>query len=164
MLHIHPIDHSDSVVARQIHALLHMAHAQEAQQLGRHEQAGAARSAEDIRSSVAFYLGAFEGDTLVGAASLAPDDEPGQIGIAMLCVAPAHQRRGIGRSLVVEALRRGETMAFSVSAAADNAAALALYRGLGFVAYRRGTLGLDRLAMIKLRRDAMPAAIKEQPS
>lgn len=164
MLRIQPIDHSDSGVARQIHALLHMAHAQEAQHLGRHGQAGAARSAEDIQSSVAFYLGAFEGDSLVGAASIAPDDEPGQIAIAMLCVAPACQRRGIGRSLVVEALRRGETMAFAVSAAADNTAALALYRGLGFVAYRRGTLGIDRLAMVKLRRDAMPVTIQVKPS
>ena len=51
-------------------------------------------------------------------------------------------------------MRRGESMAFCVSAAADNAAALALYRGLGFVAYREGTLGPDRLAMLKLRRDA----------
>lgn len=154
MLRIDPIDHRDPGVARQIHALLQGARAQEAQQLGRHEPAGEAHAAADIQSSNAFYLGAFDDERFVGAASLAPDDEPGQISIALLCVAPAHQRLGIGRSLVAEALRRGESMAFCVSAAADNAAALALYRGLGFVAYRQGTLGPDRLAMLKLRRDA----------
>jgi ribosomal protein S18 acetylase RimI-like enzyme len=158
LLHIRPIDHREPDVARRIHALLDLAHAQEARGLGRAGRAGAAPSAQDIQSSIAFYLGAFDGDRFVGAASLAPDDEPGQIGIALLCVAASHQRQGIGRSLVVEALRRGETMAFSVSAAADNAAALALYRGLGFVAYRRGTLGPDRLAMLKLRRAAAPTA------
>ena len=158
MLHIRPIDHREPDVARRIHALLSLAHAQEAQGLGRSERAGAAQSAQEIQSSVALFLGAFDGDDFVGATSLAPDDEPGQIGIALLCVAPTHQRQGIGRSLVVEALRRGGTMAFAVAAAADNAAALALYRGLGFVAYRQGTLGPDRLAMLKLRRAAAPAA------
>lgn len=154
MLNIHPIDHRDPATAAQIHALLRLAQAQEAGQLGRIDLSGAPPPAEDIRSGLAYYLGAFDGDTFVGATSLAPDDEPGQISIALLCVAPTHQRQGIGRSLVAEALRRGETMAFCVSAAADNAAALALYRGLGFVAYREGTLGPDRLAMLKLRRAA----------
>lgn len=154
MLSIHPIDHREAAVAGQIHALLRLAHAQESARLGRRDPSAAPQLAEEIRVDVAFYLGAFDGEHFVGAASLAPDDEPGQISIALLCVAPTHQRRGIGRSLVAEALRRGESMAFCVSAAADNTAALALYRGLGFVAYREGTLGPDRLAMLKLRRDA----------
>lgn len=153
VLRILPIDHHEPGVARQIHALLRQAHAQEAQRLGLQAPTGGAQSAKQIQSSNAFYLGAFDGEAFVGAVSLAPDDEPDQVGIAMLCVAPAHQRQGIGRSLIVEALRRGTAMAFSVSAAADNAAALALYRGLGFVVYRRGTLGPEQLAMVKLRRD-----------
>jgi ribosomal protein S18 acetylase RimI-like enzyme len=161
MLRIHPIDHRDPVMARRIHALLDLAQVQEAQQLGRGDRDGAAWSSDIIQSSLAFYLGAFEDDCFVGAAGLAPDDEPDLIRISTLCVAPAHQRRGIGQALVTEALRRGGTMAFSVSAAAANAAALALYRGLGFVAYRRGTLGPDRLAMVKLRRDAAPTANEE---
>ncbi len=154
MLNIHPIDHRDPATAARLHALLRLAQAQEAGQLGRLDASAAPPSAEDIRSGIAYYLGAFDGERLVGAASLAPDDEPGQISIALLCVAPTHQRHGIGRSLVAEALRRGESMAFCVSAAADNTAALALYRGLGFVAYREGTLGPDQLAMLKLRRAA----------
>ncbi len=154
MLSIHPIDHRDPATAARIHTLLRLAQAQEAGQLGRLDASGAPPPAEDIRSGIAYYLGAFDDDTFIGAASLAPDDEPGQISIALLCVAPTHQRQGVGRSLVAEALRRGESMAFCVSAAADNVAALALYHGLGFVVYREGTLGSDRLAMLKLRRDA----------
>lgn len=154
MPRIRPLDHHEPEVARQIHALLRRAHAQEAERLGRPAHAGAARAAEAIRSSDEFHLGAFEGDTLVGAASVGRDDESGQIAIVSLCVDPGHQRRGIGRSLVAEALRRGESMVFSVSAAAGNGAALALYRGLGFVEYRRGSLGPGQLAMVKLRRAA----------
>ena len=152
MPRIRPLDHREPDVARQIHALLRQAHAQEAERLGLPGHAGAARSAEDIRSSIEFHLGAFEGETLVGATSVGPDDESGQITIVSLCVDPGHQRQGIGRSLVAEALRRGESMVFSVSAAAGNDAALALYRSLGFVEYRRGSLGPGQLAMVKLRR------------
>lgn len=164
MLRIHPIDHREPAVAHSIHGLLSLAHAQEAAWIGLRDSAAASRSTEDIQSSVAFYLGAFEGETFVGAASLAPDDEPGQISIALLCVSPAHQRRGIGRALVIDALCRGATMAFSVSAAADNDAALALYRQLGFAVYRQGSLGADRLAMVKLRRDAGPVTHWENAS
>lgn len=154
MLSVHSIDHREAAVAGQIHALLQQAHAQEAAWLGRHGPSVLPPSVEQIRSGNAFYLGAFDGDRVVGATGLAPDDEPGQIGIALLCVTPTHQRQGIGRSLVAEALRRSGSMVLCVSAAADNAAALSLYRGLGFVAYRHGSLGPDRLAMVKLRRAA----------
>jgi ribosomal protein S18 acetylase RimI-like enzyme len=154
MPRIQPLDHRELGVARRIHALLQLAHAQEADLLGLQCHASAARSTEDIQSSTEFYLGAFDGEALVGATSIGPDDESNQISIASLCVDPTHQRQGIGKSLVAEALRRGATMTFSVSAAANNAAALALYRGLGFVEYRQGTLGPEQLAMVKLRRNA----------
>jgi ribosomal protein S18 acetylase RimI-like enzyme len=152
MSHIEPLAHQDPRVARQIHAVLRLAHAQEAQWLGHAHHPLPERSAEDIQSSGEFYLGAYCEAVLAGAASVGPDDEPDQVCIASLAVHPQYQRRGLGRALVREALRRGEGMVFCVSTAERNAPALALYGALGFVAYRRGSLGPDALAMVKLRR------------
>lgn len=55
--------------------------------------------------------------------------------IISLGVDPSWQRRGIGRQLVeglVRAVRRAEGKRLHLEVAADNAAACALYRGLGF--------------------------------
>lgn len=154
MHHIQALDHRDPYTARQIHALLVSAHAQEVGVLGLTRHVGASRSLEAIRSGSDFHLGAFDGEALVGTTSVGPDDESNQITITSLCVDRAHQRRGIGRSLVADILRRGAGMTFSVSAAANNRAALTLYLGLGFVEYRQGLLGPGQLAMVKLRRHA----------
>ena len=96
----------------------------------------------------------FEHGALVGALGFAPDEEPGQFSVNSLVVHPDHQRRGIGRSLLLEALRLGDGEAFAVSTAAKNAPALALYTSHGFVAYRFGTIGPEALALVKLRRPA----------
>jgi GNAT superfamily N-acetyltransferase len=152
MRRIEPLDHHDLSVARKIQAVLLLAHAQEVRLLQGSSVEPAVRTAEDIRAGVEFYLGAFEGETLLGALGVGPDDEPGQICIALLVVHPAHQREGVASALVAEALRRGEGMTFSVTAGALNMPALALYRGAGFVEYRRGTLGPEALEIVKLRR------------
>jgi ribosomal protein S18 acetylase RimI-like enzyme len=154
MHRIEPLEQQDLLVAQQIHGLLQLAHTQEAALLDLDGQTSASQSAEDIQSSRQFYLGAIEGSLLVGATSVGPDEEPEQLSIATLIVHPGYQRRGIGRSLVAEALHRGRGMAFSVSVAAKNVPALALYRELGFIEYRHGTLGPEELAMVKLRRNA----------
>jgi ribosomal protein S18 acetylase RimI-like enzyme len=54
----------------------------------------------------------------------------GALGIEELAVLPRFRRGGIGRALVVHALRDGSAAVLSVSE--DNAAARALYRSLGF--------------------------------
>jgi ribosomal protein S18 acetylase RimI-like enzyme len=149
---IEPLEHRDLRVARQIHAVLKLAHAQEAQWLGLNEHASGEPTPESIQASGVFYLGAYCGSELAGATSVGPDDEADQICIGSLIVHPQFQRQGLGSALVREALRRGAGMVFSVSVATHNAPALALYRALGFVAYRRGSLGPDDLAMVKLRR------------
>jgi ribosomal protein S18 acetylase RimI-like enzyme len=72
-------------------------------------------------------------------------------------VHPDHQRRGIARRLLRDALQRGAGLVFSVVAGATNQPALALYRSLGFVTYREGMLGETGIAVVKLRRDpALP--------
>lgn len=152
MTHLQPIDPRDAAVAQRLHDLLVLAHAQEAAQLGL--AATLDRSVADLAAGDAYTLGAFDEEALVGALALGPDDEPGQIAITLLVVHPAQQRRGIARALVTEALRRGPGMAFSVSAGAANAPALALYAGLGFVPYRRGVIGAAAVPLLKLRRPA----------
>jgi ribosomal protein S18 acetylase RimI-like enzyme len=150
------------VVAARLHALLMLAHAQEARLLRGEHFAPLDRTPEDVQAGHEYHLGAFDGSALLGALSLGPDDEADQIQIATLVVHPAHQRRGIGTALIREALRRGEGMVFAVSTGAGNAPALALYRTLGFAVYRHGTIGPERLELVKLRRlPGVPA--REQP-
>ena len=146
------LDHRRAEVARRIHAVLMLAYAQEAALLQVRHFAPLARTVADIQAQADLYLGAVERGALIGALSFAPDDEPGQFIVNALVVHPAHQRRGIGRALLLEALRLGDGHTFAVSTAAANAPALALYGGLGFVAYRRGSIGPEALALVKLRR------------
>jgi ribosomal protein S18 acetylase RimI-like enzyme len=155
---IEPLEQRDLRVARQIHAVLKLARAQEAQWLGLSEHAPGEPTPESIQASGVFYLGAYCGSELAGAASVGPDDEADQLCISSLAVHPQFLRQGLGSALVREALRRGPGMVFSVSVAASNLPALALYRALGFVAYRQGRLGTEDLAMLKLRRVAGDAA------
>ena len=113
--------------------------------------ASAQKTTADVQASAAYFLGAWRQDELSGLLSVGPDDEPGQLSIATLAVHPDHQRQGVGQSLLQEVLRRGNGAAFSVVSAADNLPALALYRRLGFVAYRSGSLGPHCRAVLKLR-------------
>ena len=155
MTRIEPIDQRELSVAQDIHAVLLLAHAQEARLLQATDLAPMARTPEDIQTSGDFFLGALDGNTLLGCVGLGPDDEPGQISIASLVVHPAHQRQGVARALLAEALRRGAGLALSVTTGAKNLPALALYRGLGFVEYRHGTLGPGAIEVVKLRRAAL---------
>jgi ribosomal-protein-alanine N-acetyltransferase len=55
--------------------------------------------------------------------------------LALLCVRPTQQRRGIGRRLsewLIESARVAGIVSIRLELRADNAAALALYRRLGF--------------------------------
>ncbi len=153
-LRIEPLNHQDPDLAQRIHAVLLPAYAQEALLLGAREFGPLERTPQDICNSRDFFLGAHVGAALAGVLCIGPDDEPGQISISTLVVHPAHQRRGIGRALMQEALRRGEGFVFSVSTGAANEPALALYGSFGFQIYRRGSMGTQDIALVKLRRPA----------
>lgn len=127
--------------------MLEPAHAQETQPLD-----ATLRTAPQMPSSADCCLGAFTGGRLAGVLAFAPDDEPGQFIVRVLAVHPEHQRRGLARALMLEALRLGGGRAFAVATGAHNAPALALYHGLGFEPYRWGSLGPGALALVKLRR------------
>jgi ribosomal protein S18 acetylase RimI-like enzyme len=146
------LSHRQPAVATQIHAVLMLAYAQEAALLGIKNFPPLEQTARDIEASDEFFLGCFNDQELHGVVSVRPDDEPGQINIASLVVHPAHQRRGVARALLTSALQRAAGATFSVSTAAKNAPALALYQQFGFEAYRWGTIGDEGLALVKLRR------------
>jgi ribosomal protein S18 acetylase RimI-like enzyme len=150
------LSHRQPAVAAQIHAVLMLAYAQEAALLGVNNFAPLEQAAHDIEASEEFFLGSFDDQELLGVISVRADDEPGQINIASLVVHPAHQRRGVARTLLTSALQRAAGATFSVSTAAENAPALALYQQFGFAPYRWGTLqgtaGDEALALVKLRR------------
>jgi ribosomal protein S18 acetylase RimI-like enzyme len=65
-----------------------------------------------------------------------------------LAVHPSHQRRGIGRALVLDGLhwmRRRAVVRAAVNTQLENDAALALYRGLGFRLQPAGLAVLRRV-------------------
>jgi ribosomal protein S18 acetylase RimI-like enzyme len=152
VIRIEPLQHRDGATARRLQAVLALAHAQEAALLGVRHVAPLERTAEDLQRSDDLYLGALRGDVLLGALSVGPDDEPGQLCITSLVVHPAQQRQGIARALLAEVLRLGAGQVFAVATGAANAPALALYRQFGFVAYRQGCIGPASLPLVKLRR------------
>ncbi len=152
VVRIELIDHRDFEVASRIHAILLRAHAQEAGLLQVANIAALELTVEDIQAGNECYLGASREQALLGIISLEPDDEPDQILVASLVVHPEQQRRGIARSLMLKALEGGDHVAFAVATTALNTPALSLYRSLGFVEYRYGTIGPEKLGLVKLRR------------
>ena len=149
---IEAIDQRELPVAQAIHAVLLLAHAQEARLLKVKNVVPMAQVPEDLQRGPALFLGALRGDELLACLSLVPDDdEPGQVAIGALVVRPAEQRSGLARALVNDALRRCAGQVVSVITGALNAPALALYRELGFAEYRRGTLGVEAIEVVKLR-------------
>jgi GNAT superfamily N-acetyltransferase len=155
MLSVQPLQTRDPEVALEVQAVFALAQQQEAVQIGlAPADTPPGRSLGDVMASTDFHLGARDGPHLVGVLAVGPDDEAGQVAISALVVHPAHQRRGIGRALLREALARGAGLGFCVTASARNPAALALYASASFVAYRHGALGPQALPMVKLRRPA----------
>jgi ribosomal protein S18 acetylase RimI-like enzyme len=155
-LHIEPLDHRQRDVAEALHAVLVRAHAQEAALLAHGGRATPPRSVDELQARPAFHLCALRGGALVGALSLEPDDEPGQLQIATLVVDPAHQRQGVARALLQDVVQRAAGAALSVTTTAANHPALALYGSLGFTVVRHGRMGEEGEAVVQLRRT--PAA------
>lgn len=102
------------------------------------------------RNAHGFILGAFDGPTPAGVVGL-QREQPRKLAHKMLLwgmyVAPEYRGRGIGRQLVVEALRQafatpGIRQVY-LAAHAANTAALALYEAMGFTSF-----GVERGSMI----------------
>ena len=151
MIQTERLDHKDPKVAGSILGLLALAHAQEAELLGVANPLAFDQTLQAIQDSARVFIGASRAGVLLGVVALGHDDEPDQISIAVLVVHPAHQRQGIARALLHYTRSQAADAIFSVVAAASNQAAMALYRGLGFIEYRRGTLGAADIAVVKLK-------------
>ncbi len=149
---IEVLPHKTLATAQQIHAVMMVAYAQEAALLKVKHFVPLARAVSEVQASSDFFFGAFVDAELVGAIGIGPDDEPHQLCINSLVVHPKAQRQGIGRLLVAAALQRGAGAVFAVATAGLNLPALSLYREFGFVEYRRGEIGPERVALVKLRR------------
>jgi len=78
------------------------------------------------------YLGAFEGETLVGYCGMRAVLDEGYIN--NVAVLPAFRRRGIARALLTELENSAEGLAFlTLEVRESNGAAQALYLSLGFL-------------------------------
>lgn len=152
-LRIDRLEHADPAVAQRIHAIQMAAYAQEAALLGVRWFPPLERTPDDVQSSPETFFGALVDGRLVGAVSVEPGEQPGAMHIASLVVAPDHQRRGTGRALVSEVLRRFPGSVVTVSTGAANAPACELYAGLGFVEESRRTIGPESLVLVRLRRE-----------
>ena len=91
-----------------------------------------------------FVLGAFAGEALIGIAALESGDlvKIRHVGrIASVFVHPAERRRGLGAGLMTALTERaaagGRVVTLRLEVVADNQAAVALYRRLGFSIYGR---------------------------
>jgi ribosomal protein S18 acetylase RimI-like enzyme len=146
------LDHRDLAIATAIHAVQKLAYTQEAALLEVNDFPPLKRTPADIQASGETYLGALLSEEIVGSLSLSHGEEPGHITIASLVVHPSHQRQGIARLLVTEALQRSEGHVVTVSTGAKNLPAVRLYQDLGFVEYARCTVGPEELELVKLRR------------
>lgn len=112
------------------------------------------RMAALIRHADTIALMAHEADAPNGLAVMQFGDERAHL--VLLCVQPALRRRGIGRSLMdwlLQSARVAGIEAVDLELRADNAAALAFYRRLGFAetmqvpAYYDGKLAAQRMTL-----------------
>lgn len=152
MFDIARLDPLEPGVAEAIHAIQMKAYAIEAGLLGASRFPPLERTVDDVRASSETFLGARRAGLLVGVVGIEPDEEAGQTLIGSLVVLPEWHRRGVGRSLVEAAIAASPEPVVSVSTGAGNGPALALYRALGFLEYRRRFVGADPIEVVKLRR------------
>jgi len=148
-----PADHRDPDVAARIHAVQMAAYAQEAGVLGVTDFPPLSRTIDDLRDGPERFLVAMAGGEIIGAIGLEPGEEAGTLHIGSLVVAPSRQREGVGRALVGAAIAEARGIAVTVSTGARNGPAIALYRGFGFVEYRRRVVGsTEPIEVVALRR------------
>ena len=154
------LDQCDAAIAAAIHAVQMAAYAQEAALIGAADFPPLQGTVLAVQRSDELFLGCCEGGALVGALSIELGAEPPPAQrppcIASLVVAPAWQGRGIGRSLLTAALARLRPGPVTVSTAAKNHPAIALYRSFGFVVQSSRWLGSPPLEVVALVRAARP--------
>ena len=138
---------------QQLYTVLQQAYQVEAQLLGAKNFPPLQRSVADIRQSDGKFYGLWLQDTLAAALELEIIEQ--QCWIQSLVVMPSCFRRGYGRSLLQEILRRYNRIESRVQTGANNTAAIKLYQGLGFYIVQHWQTG-DGIDMVTLRKAANP--------
>lgn len=149
------VDAGDDALARALHAVRQLAYAQEAALLKAHWFPPLNETLDELRASPERFLAAFVGADLAGAIGVEPDPDEPATTIGSLVVAPAFQRRGIARALMMQVLREHGAGVMTVQTGSMNVPALALYASCGFAEFRRWRVGPGgQLELVRLRRPA----------
>ncbi|EGA89890.1 hypothetical protein GPDM_07565 [Planococcus donghaensis MPA1U2] len=123
------LNHQDKQVAEKIQQIQQAAYRIEAELMGFFEIPQLRETVHEIQNSTEMFIGYSE-EQLQGVLSY--KIEEGVIDIHRLVVAPAHFRKGIGRKLLSEVLKKYRTHDFKVSTGSANQPAITLYKLLGF--------------------------------
>ena len=102
----------------------------------------------ELTNSLALWLVALEGDTVVGY--VGSQTVLGEADMMNIAVADSHRRRGIARMLVRALIERLDANMLTLEVRASNAPAIALYESEGFV-----QIGLRKNYYRKPKEDAL---------
>ena len=121
---------ADADLANALLLVQHSAYAVEAALIQDDRIPALREGVDDLIRAPLLWCGAFLDDRLVGA--IAWSETADEVDIDRLVVAPDVYRRGVGRTLVLEILRRAGARRTIVSTGRGNAPARTLYERLGF--------------------------------
>lgn len=122
---------ADEALAHLLLAVQRAAYAVEAALIGDDRIPPLHETAAGLRAAPLRWLGAYADGALLGA--VAWTGQAALLDVDRLFVAPAAHRRGVGRTLVREVLRRAGDRPVRVATGRANRPARALYESLGFV-------------------------------
>ncbi|MFC6578923.1 GNAT family N-acetyltransferase [Planomonospora parontospora] len=120
----------DEALAKEVLAVQHAAYAVEAEIIGDDRIPALHETLDEMCAEPLTWLGAFDGDRLVGAVAWSETED--EVDIDRLVVDPGAHRRGIGRALVEELTSRAGGRRITVSTGRANTPARTLYERLGF--------------------------------
>jgi ribosomal protein S18 acetylase RimI-like enzyme len=144
------LDHTDQKEAERICKVLLDSYSVEARLIGADDFPPLRRQSDDIRRSASTFYGGSWGGRLVAVAEI-EESEDGSVNIAGFVVHPEAFRRGIGSRLLRHVMAELGAASFTVSTAASNRPAIALYGKHGFRLQRRWMIG--GIDMVTLARD-----------
>ena len=127
---IRPLDLTDQALAERLLTIQHAAYAVEAELIGFDGIPPLQEDLAGLMASTEYWLGRYDGDTLVGAVAYEPTGD--SVDISRLIVDPAYARRGHGRALL-DHLDQLEPRPISVvSTGSANTPAVSLYKSRGY--------------------------------